>query len=310
MLVIVNGSANGGQGSARWQRVEEELRGRGIPFEVRPTESAEDAQRAVDDAIRAGHRELIAAGGDGTVNGVLNALMDPTTDRPRADVALGAIGLGSSNDFHKPFSPQRTIGKIPVRLSGDNAPLVDVGKAIVTDRDGTVRTRYFILNGSMGLVAAGNAFFNSGDPTLLRLKRFNVELAILYTAWVNLRRFKPIAVTVKMDDQPAKELEATSLGILKKVHFAGGMRYDTPVTADDGMFDVNIWEPMGKLATVGTMAALYRGKFTGRKRTQAHRARRVELKMATRLDFELDGEVTQAIAADLVVLPRVLRACE
>ena len=41
------------------------------------------------------------------------------------------------------------------------------------------------------------------------------------------------------------------MGILKKVYFAGGMHYDTPVAADDGMFAVNVWEPMGRWSIVG-----------------------------------------------------------
>ena len=136
-----------------------------------------------------GHDVVVAAGGDGTVNGVLNAILANDVD-----VALGAIGLGSSNDFHKPFAADRSVAGVPVRLDPAQAVRADVGKATLTDPDGAMRTRYFVLNASLGVVAQGNAFFNAPDRTLRALKKTSVDLAIAYAALVSISRFKPIAL--------------------------------------------------------------------------------------------------------------------
>jgi diacylglycerol kinase family enzyme len=309
VLILVNGNASSGKSAGRWKKAEAALRAGGRAFAVEETRSVDEAERVVAHALERGEDALVAAGGDGTVNSLLNALMDPARDRPRADVALGAIGLGSSNDFHKPFAQERALAKLPARVVPERARAVDVGKAVLRTADGATRTRYFILNASVGIVAAGNAFFNTDDPTLVWLKRRNTELAILYTAWVNIRRFRTIEISIALDERPTEKVPLTALGILKSVHFAGGMRYDTPVTADDGQFDVNVWEPMGKWGILGTMLALYRGKFIGRKRTRAERARRVCIESPTPIDFELDGEVSPVVAAELSVLPKVIRIC-
>ena len=71
-----------------------------------------------------------SATGSGTVNGVLNAIL-----AQGADVTLGAIGLGSSNDFHKPFAKDKRVGGAPVRLDASRAIRADVGRAVLTDRD-------------------------------------------------------------------------------------------------------------------------------------------------------------------------------
>ncbi len=297
MLILVNLGANGGKGAERWARVERELP---APFEAVPTRDAAEAKRLL---ARTRHDVVVAAGGDGTVNGVLNALVE----LGRRDVALGAIGLGSSNDFHKPFVPERTIAGVPVRFGP--ARLADIGRATLVRPDGSSIVRHFVLNASLGFVAEGNAFFNTDDPTLLWFKRRNVEAAILYTAFRNLRMFRPIETWIALDQEPAVRVPLANLGVLKKVHFAGGMKYDTPVVADDGMFDVNVWGRMNRADLVRTMANLYRGKFRGLPRTHAWRARRVTVVPEAPVHFETDGETTRIKRAELEVLPKALKIC-
>jgi len=297
VLILVNPLANAGRGAERWAQVERELRARGVAFEARFPAGPRDLPRHLD-----GHRTVVAAGGDGTVNAVLNAIMG-------RDLTLGAIGLGSSNDFHKPLALERMMAGVPARIDAGRARLADVGKAVLHGPDGGRTTRYFLLNASLGFVAEGNAFFNSEESLLLWLKRRSVEAAILYAALVNLWRLRPLRLSLGLDGSSPEDLSASSLGVLKRVHFAGAMRYDTPVAPDDGLFAVNLWEPMGRGGILRTLFHLYRGRFQGLPRTRSWRAKRVELVPERPVPFELDGEVTTVARAELEVVPRALRVC-
>ena len=304
MLIIVNERAHAGNGARRWRHAEAALRNSGTTFDVALTHSEADAERAVADAVRQGHDVVVAAGGDGTVNGVLNAILSIG-----ADVALGAVGLGSSNDFHQPFARYKRMGGLPVRVDAAQAIRADVGRATLTGSNGATRTRYFVLNASLGVVAQGNAFFNAPDTTLRALKKTSADLAIAYAAIVSIMRFTPIELDVSIDARPLQRMQLTAMGIVKKVYFAGGMHYDTPVSADDGMFAVNLWEPMDRWSIVALILALYRGRFTGRQHTQACRASRVRIAAATPVDFELDGEVSKVSHVDVEIVPRAVRLC-
>ena len=197
MLIVVNESAHAGNAAGRWRKVATALEKRGVSFEVAPTRTEADAARVVADAPRRGHQVVVAAGGDGTVNGVLNAIL-----ANNVDVALGAIGLGSSNDFHQPFVKEKRIAGVPARLDSVAAMRVDVGRATLTDPRGATRTRFFVLNASLGVVAQGNAFFNAPDRVLRALKKTSVDLAIGYAAVVSIKRFRPIALSLSLDDRP------------------------------------------------------------------------------------------------------------
>lgn len=309
MLVVVNEQSKGASGARRWAAARPSLVEAGVEFEeVRPA-GVPASDRAVVDGVARGHQVVVAVGGDGTVGAVLNALMDPATDRPRGDVALGAIGLGSSNDFHKPMSPERRVGPLPARISGAAATVVDVGKARITHPDGSQSVRYFLLNASVGVVAAANDYFNQGEGLMGWLKSKHTDLAIAYAALVNIVRFRPRPISLRIDGQVVLDEPITNLGVLKSVHFAGGMRYDTDVTRDDGQFDVNVWEAMGKGRLLATVIALYRGKFRGRPCTRSLRGKVVTITSPTPLPLELDGEIFPAIAAELTVLPRALKVC-
>lgn len=308
MLVVLNPQSNAGTALQRWRPVEGVLRERNTDLTVEMPSDAEQAMKLVQASLESDPPEVIvAAGGDGMVNLVLNAIIDPATDRPRhgaESVALGAIGLGSSNDFHKPV--RASIADIPVRLG--TPELVDVGKATMLLPDGTRTVRYFLLNASMGLVAAGNHSFNNARGPIGWLKSRNVEAAIIATALSNIATHQPLAIQLRGSDWE-HTAPITNVGVLKSVHFAGGMYYDTPVTRADGMFDVNIWEAAGRARILGLIAGLYRGKFRGSALATCRRDTAVELRPAAPAPLELDGEITIVESARLEVLPRVLRVC-
>lgn len=309
MLVVINESSGGARGAQRWRAVRERLVGGGLVFEEAITESAEAAARAIVDGVSRGHDVIVAAGGDGTVNAALNALIDPTNDRSRRDVAFGAIGLGSSNDFHKPFADERTLGGVPVRVRHDQSTRVDVGKARLVHEDGTETIRYFILNASVGVVAEGNAFFNDGDRANRWLKAKSTETAILYSALVNLWRYRPSRVAIEIDGNNVFDDIAVNVGVLKHAYFAGGMHYDTPVRPDDGLFDVNVWGAMGRARILEMVAGLYRGRFQGKPRTRSFRGVAVRLTPTAQSPIELDGETFRVRAAELTVVPKALKVC-
>src|SRR4030095_9583750 len=102
-----------------------------------------------------------------------------------------------------PFDRVTRLGGVPVRLDATRGIRADVGRATLTDPSGATRTRYFVLNASLGVVAEGNAFFNAPDTALRALKKTSVDLAIAYAAVMSIARFTPIEVSVSLDDQSA-----------------------------------------------------------------------------------------------------------
>lgn len=307
-FIIANTAANGGNAAKRWRAVQAALQRSGFDFQSGESQTLEQGKAVLEQALESGAECIIAAGGDGTLNAVLNELIDSQTDTLKSDVILGAIGLGSSNDFQKPFEEGQNLAGCPSRIAKDRARHVDIGKAVYIDEFDKEQTSYFLLNGSVGFVAEGNAFFNTSDAVSF-LKRFHVEVAIIYTALANLMQFEPIKVKLKVDDDFEKELKLASVSVLNKRHLAGGMYYDTPVEMDDGFFDINFWGDMNRAEIFKTLVNLYQGKFLGKPKTDHMRGKHVEIVPAKPSHLELDGEVRLIKRAELSVLPKFIRLC-
>lgn len=84
---IVNPASNKGAG----KEIAESLRR--LEFEVRESSSLEDVRSIAARAVQEGFKTIVAVGGDGTVNAVVNGLA------PSFSAFLGIIPLGSGNDF-------------------------------------------------------------------------------------------------------------------------------------------------------------------------------------------------------------------
>lgn len=296
MLILVNPRAGGGQGRARWERL-----GLGLPASFPDGEAA--AVAAVREAAAAGEQVIVSASGDGGVHLVINALMDPETDKPRWPVAVGAIGLGSSNDFHKPSRGR------PMAMGEPHD--VDLGRVDMVLADGTARVEYFVLNSAIGAVAKGNERYNHPTGILAFLKRLSPALAIQWSSVEAVGMFANVPARVEVDGERVPGEAITNLGVLKRVHFAGDMRYDTPVTPDDGLFDVNLCVDMTRLEFIRAMLAIGSGRFLAARlpKTYHWRATRVKVVPAAPTPLELDGEVFLVKEAEYRLVPRAIRLC-
>lgn len=191
--VFLNPRCNRGRGLAAWDRVAGELECRLGGFRVEEIRSPEGLIAQVSAAVEEGDRLLIAGGGDGTVNLLLNAIM------ARGDVAgvvLGAVGLGSSNDFHKPFREEACIRGIPVKVDGARVVCRDV---IRVEHEGG--TRFCLVNASIGITAQGNLIFNRAPGFIGALQRVSVSAAILAAALKAVLEYRDIPCRLSVDGE-------------------------------------------------------------------------------------------------------------
>ncbi len=302
-VVVLNPGASGGRARRRlvraWPAVVERFDPRVVELDGAGRWRAE-----LHDALRGGVRHFVAAGGDGTVGAVADALWRACGRVPLSTVTLGAIGLGSSNDFHKPVR-SRQAG-VPVRLDGGTWR--DLGRVRYTDERGDEHERVFLVSASLGVTASANAFFNDGDALLRALRGRLTGAAIAYAALHEVLGGRGVTLELELPGT-RQTVRAASLGILKTPHLAGGLAFDTEVAPDDGALAVNLVEDRGRLATLATLLSLTRGRFVGRPGARHWHVRRVSVRAPVPVPLEIDGEVVRARRARFDVLAERIRAC-
>lgn len=306
MRIFLNPYCNYGNSASRWEKVKEELRNRIGEFETEEILSPDEIVFQLSRALKNGEDMFIAAGGDGTVHLLLNAIMK-LSDNPH--LTIGAVGLGSSNDFHKPFRPEAFINGVPVRIDFENAFPCDVIRIEYQDIQGHLKTRFCLLNASIGITAEGNAIFNSHLIFLRMLQKISTKAAITAAALKAVFSYHNIPCQLNVNNGEEQDFFVSNLGIIKNPHFTGSLCYDTPIEPDDGKLGINLCMDLSLFERIGMLVALHNHHFQGRAKTKSWMATRLSVKSEKLFALEMDGEIIHTKGAKFNIIPMRVRCC-
>jgi diacylglycerol kinase family enzyme len=276
-------------------------------MKILPLRGGPCVAESIGEALDRGEKHFVAAGGDGTVNLLLNTLLALRPDR-ESGLALGAIALGSSNDFHKPVQPWQCTAGISCKIDFSAARLGDVVHVSYSGQDGEAG-RFFLINASAGITAEANAFFNNTDRLLGWLKQKHTDPAILYAAIRTILRYRNEEMTLTFPDAEAVTVPVTNLGIVRNSHFSGGLRYSDERTVPSGVMGVHLCYGTGIPGRLRLLAALAGGTFDHLPRTLSRRTPWLRLDARSTFSLEMDGEIVTTNRATFTVLPDHIRVC-
>ncbi len=310
MVVVFNPHSAQGKARRKWQRIEPLLRKKfpGAEWFVM------DGKTALDTFLRqkldAGERAFVAAGGDGTVNALLQALLNHVTPQDARNLKIGAIALGSSNDFHKPFPARNGFLPVPCKIEFDSAQLQDVGLLVFEDATGQKQRRYWINNASVGITAQANSFFNAPNRLLRWLKKHWSSLAIVYAALRTIFSYRNLPMDIRFDGQESRSVQVTNLGLVKNPHFSGSFCYDSPYEKNSGFFFAHLCYEMSLFRTLNTLWHLSRCEFSGLPNTVSFRLRHLTVTAPKPFVVEYDGETITTRWAEFSVLKEYIGVCQ
>lgn len=309
MIILLNRHSNNNHGPRKWEEVRAELEEKYLGRDYRLIYDAEDLPEILRLTPAADWHTVVAAGGDGTVNFLLNRLMRLEKSERRR-IIIGAIALGSSNDFHKPLSDRRRVnGKVHIKLDEGHATSHNVGKVTYEDARGQQRQKYFMINSSIGIIAQANNFFNAGNRPLNWLKPRSVLGAIYYAALKTIFSAPNVPAVITVDGERLAT-EVTSLSILINPFFSGNLSYDIDVNPQSPFFGVALAERMGTAERLRALISLARSRFQGLAKTRAWKARSVDIQTDSLTPLELDGEVELARNIRIRLLQGYMRVCQ
>jgi diacylglycerol kinase family enzyme len=309
MIIYLNPAVNNHTGRQKLNRIFDVLSdkakalGSHIVVEEIPLNPLSSIYRHIEN----GEKVFIAGGGDGTVHSLANAMMELPGD-VRKEVCFGAVGLGSSNDFHKPLTASKIIRGIPIRIDFTDPEEHNVAHAsYVTDTDRSL-SEYFVINGSMGATAEINHVFNNCKGISGWLKAKWTDGCIYYCGLKVFANYRNIAATIEIDkeEHPTK---ISNLGFLIYPNFAGDFKYDIDVSPQSGYFSVALSEKMNKVEQFTSTISLLGHKFRDRPKTRWWNTQDVGVKADNAVAFEMDGEVRMVTKVNINLIKGGLMVC-
>jgi len=293
-LVIVNPIAGRGAGERVIPRIVRLLREHGLSFDLVRTERPWHAAELARQAVVSGYRTVVAVGGDGTSNEVLNGLM-AAREAGEGEAAMGVLCVGTGNDFAYGMGIPLDLEEGCTALARGRTRRVDVGHAR--------GFRYFGNGIGIGFDAAVNVVASR----LRRLRGFLVYLiAVLRTL---LFYYRAPLTRVELDDQTLEQ-PALMISVMNGRRMGGGFLMTPFSRPDDGLFDLCIGRKMSQLEMLSFVPRFMKGTQVGDPRVTMARSRRVRVTVRDGTQVvHADGE-TLALDVrelDLEVVPQALR---
>jgi diacylglycerol kinase family enzyme len=307
MVIIVNTSAGGGRGFRRWTAVRANMDASGRSGTAFLNRTKAELEEIVRTRFSRGERTFIAAGGDGTVYCMVNTLADLANHGSLSNVSIGAVGLGSSNDFHKPLRSCSKVHGVPVAIDASRLRARDA-VAVTISSDGTSRTRWFLSNGGFGVTASANARFNGGGAAARILKRISTPGAILAAIVRTLLTLRDIRLTVASADGSSRTLPVTNLSVLGSRWVSGALAFPEAWTAR-GMMGVVLLTRSTRISLLGFLARLLRGRCATSDHCSHFLTPELTVSSDLPVDLELDGEIVRGCRFEFSVYRDFLRVC-
>ena len=258
--------------------------------EVRVTTKQGDAENFSREAVDSGCDLIVAAGGDGTLNAVINGIGERIPD-----VSVGLIPLGTGNDFARSLNLPKDIDASIELIERRQTRQIDVVR-VTSDC-----TRYFVN-------VSGGGFSGIVDEKLTpEMKTTWGPLAYLRGAAEALPELCAYRTEMLLDDLEQMAMNLYNVIVANGRYVAGGIPIAPEAVIDDGLLDIILIpeRPPAQIALL--MGQILLGEHLTNEALVFRRAAKLAVNSHPGMWFNVDGELVGNEPAVFEVMPRALR---
>lgn len=279
---IVNPNARSGLGQKVWNRLETILNNRKIDYQVHYTKYQKHATLITRKITSDGQEHtVVALGGDGTVNEVVNGIED------FEHTIFGYIPIGSSNDFARglelPTEPEKALETI---LTRPYLHAMNLGELQYKDK-----TRRFAVSCGLGF-DAGIVHESVVSPVKIALNKMKLgKLTYVLVAVHRLFLTTPCTITVTLDNNEKQVFpRAYFIALMNNRFEGGGAMFCPKADTGDNLLDFAIAYDMPKLKVLCMFPTAFIGQHVHFKGVHIGKASQIEIESENALPVHTDGE--------------------
>lgn len=296
--VILNPVSAGGKTHRNLEAIVQAIQKRiGDGFDLEITRVPRDATILAAEAVIDGCELIIAVGGDGTIQEVVNGLL--AQDKGR-HCRLGIINSGTGHGFAQSLGlPNSFDEQVDVALYGSTSK-VDVGRVTFLDHEGVCGARYFINECQLGI----------GGVVAQRVQRshkmlggkLGFGLGTIETALFHPNQF----ITYKVDGASNISATLTGIAIANGAFTAGGMNLAPKACVDDGWLNLLLMQEMSFGERLRSFPKIYSGRHIRLNKFKYQKMRSISIDSPEKVLVEADGELLGTTPCTIEIVPALL----
>lgn len=269
--VILNPYANRWRARDQAAATEAAFRAAGVECDLVITDQPGDGIGLAETAANEAYDAVVAAGGDGTINEIINGLLRAAGDGPTKP--FGIVPLGTANDFNLMAGLPKAIDESVAVIAGGRTRRIDAGR---------VNDRYFINNSAAAM-----------EPMVtienIKMKRLSGEVRYVAALLKALIRLKPWQMALHWDGG-GYEGPAYLLSVCNSPR-TGGFMMAPGALLDDGLLDMVFAPQVPKGSVIAILLKLMRGEHIHHPAVTFQRVTAIDLTSRPGTPLHSDGEV-------------------
>jgi YegS/Rv2252/BmrU family lipid kinase len=272
---------------------------------IQPTACAGDATQIARNAAAAGFDVIIAAGGDGTVNEVMNGLVNTNT-------ALGVLPAGTVNIWAREMGLPMNVPQSAVAMLGAERRQIDVGRmrsmlprrrrlsrAKIARAKTVMLDRYFLLMAGIGFDAAVTEGVNPQEK-----KRLGA-IAYVKQAIQMLWQYRGTNLALRIDGRKVRG--RVLMAIVGNSQLYGGViKFTVNALVDDGLLDVCVIKGSSMLKAPLRLFSIFSRGHHRDARIEYHQAKQIQFLSRKAIPVQLDGDYVGTTPMLFEVVPQSL----
>ncbi|MEJ6952321.1 diacylglycerol/lipid kinase family protein [Natronospora cellulosivora (SeqCode)] len=295
IMAVVNPVSSGGKTAKNWPQYIKYFQEEGLSIDSSYTSYPGHGVKLAREAVEKGYHYIMAVGGDGTINEVVNGLFkDNKLINEKIKLLIFAQGTGS--DFIRTLGLKKGPEEIVKVMGRENIKSIDIGQVTYKSYDGNKESRYFINMADTGIGAATAKLVNESS------KIFGGFLTYLWGIIRTLIVYRNRKVKVKVDGKLKYQEKLNSLIIANGKYFGGGIMIAPEAELDNGSLNILALKNLSKIDIIFNLIRAYKGTHLSHPLLESIKGLELSIDSDYPLDLEIDGESVGTVPASFQLL--------
>lgn len=295
IYTIVNPMSSNGKTGKRWPKYLKKFKEAGLNLHIKETHYPGHAVNLTKTALNNGYKTIMAVGGDGTVNEIVNGFFE-NGKLIEKDAVLLIFSQGTGSDYVKSLGLDKKIETVIDVYNRYERKWVDLGKIKYHNFDKKKVERYFVNTADVGIGGETVEYVNRAS------KFMGGILTYLFGAVRTLIKYENKVMKLNIDKKLVKNSLTNSVMVSLGKYFAGGMPIAPEAEIDDGYFDILILGDLSKSETLLNLYKAYQGTHLDYPKIDYLKGKDVKIESKERVLIDIDGESAGTLPAEFTIL--------